>query len=288
MECSSWYLPDYTKGDRLINELAQNRLWFGHYGCGNKKTGMSKEELISPETTDPATIENLGDAAGAILDAVRSRIPISIMADYDTDGITSAAILLRLLKNLGAEPQVRLPKRLSEGYGLSIDAINDFDPGLLITVDNGIAAAAEVTYAKLSGFSVVILDHHLPKGALPDADVIVDPHVHPERNGFEHYCGAGLSLKLAEMMVAKGTSSLSGIMEQLTILATVGTIGDVMPLVGDNRRIVKEGLSLINRISALKSPLSCMLSAEWLIRTVFQAVFLYPISIFHTTDRFII
>lgn len=116
---------------------------------------------------------------------------------------------------------------------------------MVVTVDNGISALEEICYAKELDFTVVVLDHHLPPVELPEADVIVDPHIHPDKNGFVDYCGAGLALKLAELMLTGPDTS--ELLKQLTILAAIGTIADVVPLIGDNRRIVKEGLELLRQ-----------------------------------------
>ncbi|MBQ3009770.1 MAG: DHH family phosphoesterase [Methanocorpusculum sp.] len=208
------------------------------------RSGMEESEILHPKPIPPEAIENLTQAAALLQDAIQKKVPISIMGDYDVDGITASAILYYLIRFLGKQtPFIRLPRRMSEGYGLSVDAFDDFHQGLLITVDNGISATEEIAYAKDLGFSVLVIDHHLPGKFLPEADVIVDPHIHPDKNGFEHYCGAGLSLKLAELML-RDNPAASSLMDKLKVLATLGTIADVMPLVSDNRRIVMEGLRL--------------------------------------------
>ena len=207
---------------------------------------VSEKELLYPVQVAPASIENMELAAALVKEAIRDGLPISIMGDYDVDGITSTAILWHLIRSFGRQtPTVRLPKRLSEGYGLSIDAFDDFNQGLLITVDNGIAATEEITYAKELGFTVLVIDHHLPGAYLPEADVIVDPHIRPDNSAFVNYCGAGLALKLAELMLNESSPAASDLLDRLTVLAALGTIADVMPLVGDNRRIVKRGLQLM-------------------------------------------
>lgn len=202
-----------------------------------KHSGLTEEELLHPTPTQPEAIENLPEAAQMILDAIHYHTPISVMGDYDADGVTSSAILYYLLSEFGVTPRVRLPHRMSEGYGLSENAIEEFEVGLLITVDNGIAAHDAIQTAKKKGFQVIILDHHLPTESLPEADIIVDPHVHPNKNGFTEYCGAGLAYKLAQYMLKD-----SPILEDLCALAAIGTVGDAMVLHGDNRYIVKEGL----------------------------------------------
>ena len=205
-------------------------------------SGMTESELIYPQETKPLDIEGLVEASSMIKAAVKDNTPISIMGDYDADGITASSILYLTMRHLGITPIVRLPKRMSEGYGLSANAVHEFSKGLLITVDNGISAFEAISEAKGLGFKVIIMDHHLPAEMLPNADVIVDPHIHPDKNGFEDYCGAGLAYKLAQLLTAD-----SFLLDQLCSLAAIGTIADGVPLRGDNRYIVKRGLNLIAR-----------------------------------------
>lgn len=208
-------------------------------------SGMTEEELLNPTACESSQIENLSAAAELISAAIADKMPVSIMGDYDADGITSSSILYHMLQAMGITPHVRLPHRFSEGYGLSVNAVTEFEPGLLITVDNGIAAVEAIRAAKDKGMRVVILDHHLPGDALPDADVIVDPHIHPEENGFVDYCGAGLAYKLAQHMMPGKTAFLA----QMVALAAIGTVADSMPLCGDNRIIVKKGLEQMSDIN---------------------------------------
>lgn len=140
--------------------------------------------------------------------------------------------------------KVRLPRRFSEGYGLSSKVIDEISDGMLITVDNGIAAVEEIAAAKEKGLTVVIIDHHLPnpEKGLPPADVIVDPNALPNSE-FNGYCGAGLSYKLAMLSGVCDTV----LKENIAALAAIGTVADVMPLIHDNRNIVIEGLEAINK-----------------------------------------
>lgn len=203
------------------------------------RSELSEEELLHPTATDPKAIQNLEVAADAVLNAVRSGTHISVMGDYDADGITSSAILYFVLKKLGVDPYIRLPHRMSEGYGLNPSVVPEFGNGLLITVDNGIAANEAVDAARAAGLGVIVLDHHLPQETLPNANIIVDPHVEPEKNGFVEYCGAGLAYKLAQLLFPTDLQFLT----KMEALAAIGTIADSMPLVGDNRVIVKNGLA---------------------------------------------
>lgn len=201
-----------------------------------RNSGKTLEELLHPK--NDSEIVHLEDAAKLIRSAIHERKHITVIGDYDADGICGSAILYKMLSALGSRPTVRLPRRFSEGYGFNFAMLDEVSDGLLITVDNGIAAVDEITEAKRRGIQVVILDHHLPRddGILPPADVTVNPHVY-NNGGFEDFCGAGLAYRLAELLLQDGKQK-----KELIILAAIATVADVVPLIDDNRSIVMEGL----------------------------------------------
>ena len=210
-------------------------------------SGSSEEEILFPTDTAPDDIENMKNAANRVLDAIKTGEKIYVFGDYDADGVCSMAILFLLLSHLKekldskSEITIRPPRRLSEGYGISQKAVDEVGQGFLITVDNGISAVEEITKAKEKGITVIVLDHHLPGNNLPPADIIVDPHLHPDKNGFEDFCGAGLAFKLAESLIAN-----EELMKKLSAIAAIGTIADVVKLHGANRVIVQKGLRAMN------------------------------------------
>lgn len=207
-------------------------------------SGMSVQELQSPADAYPEDIENMVEAAIRVKEAIDSGEAINVFGDYDADGVCSVAILYLMFDYFGVQPVTRLPKRMSEGYGLSVDAVNAMaDGGLLITVDNGISAYDAIQRAKEKNMTVIVLDHHLPSEALPCADYIVNPHAHPEQNGFEDFCGGGLAYKLAQALIPESEVEL---MRKLVAIAAIATVGDVMPLTGANRVIVRNGLNAMN------------------------------------------
>lgn len=217
------------------------------------RSGMSFEEIISPQPVPPEKIANLHEAA-VILYKNMKRMPVVIIGDYDADGVTATAILYRLLTFFRVTPKTVIPRRFSDGYGITEKLIDGVKNSLIITVDNGISAVEPIRKAKEQGNVVIVIDHHLPQGELPMADVILNPHVNPDQSPYIYYCGAGLVFKMAEHMLHKrrGDESVERLLDNLTILACIGTISDVMPLTGDNRRIVKSGLSLMNDEAAAK------------------------------------
>ena len=211
----------------------------------------SEGELLSPCPVPPEAIDGIPAAADLIVRcALQGDMPVVIVGDYDADGVTATAILVKLLHHFGVSPRAIIPRRFTNGYGITHSLVEGISHSLLITVDNGIAAVEPIQAAKAAGNVVLILDHHLPQAELPPADVIVDPHLHPERNGYEHYCGAGLAYKLAEYLCREASSQeKKDLFFDLLVLACLGTLADVMPLTGDNRRLVMSGLAVINRDS---------------------------------------
>lgn len=210
-----------------------------------RNTKMNIQDFLNPEK-DPY-LTGLNETVDFIKNEISKGTAISIIGDYDCDGITSSTILsLAFTEASGKEPFVRIPRRFSEGYGLSMKIIDEINEGLIVTVDNGIAAIEQVKEAKKKGLKVVIIDHHLPvkneKGevVLPDADVILDPHAIPG-SSFSNYCGAGLAYRVAKLLIPNNP-----LLTPLCALASIGTVADVMPLVGDNRNIVINGMAAVN------------------------------------------
>ena len=204
-------------------------------------TKMTEEDFLIPKSH--YGINKLKEAAQMLKNAGESHQMITIVGDYDVDGISASSILALVFKKCGWDYRVRLPKRFSEGYGISDTIIDEIDNGLIITVDNGISANEVVAKAKEKGLSVIVTDHHLPEatGSLPDADIVIDPNAISGSADFNSYCGAGIAYKLAQEILGE-TDEL---MPKLLCLAAIATVADVMPLVGENRFIVKDGLKAI-------------------------------------------
>ena len=169
----------------------------------NAKTGGLADSFLNADTKEVA-IQNADVMAVWLQYYAQKNIPITIIGDYDADGVCASAEMWMLLSALGASKiRVRLPRRFSEGYGLSPKIVGEIEKGVIVTVDNGIAALEAVSDAKAKGLVVLVIDHHLPKKengkvVLPPADLIVDPHVEDAliahgretRTGFRDYCGA--------------------------------------------------------------------------------------------------
>lgn len=214
-----------------------------------KNLGMTGEEL---ESLDSQTFGIREDVKDKFEHLVRSSDHITVLGDYDCDGVTSTYIMSKLMTStFHKDADFLIPNRFSDGYGIQkklIDRIYEkekpfLDAGktcTIITVDNGIAGAEPIAYAKSLGFTVIVTDHHeLGNNEIPKADLVIDPKV-PEVNPFDYdgYCGAGVAYKIAEQFVKNPK-----FVRHLRAFAALGTVADVMDLTGDNRKIVKQALS---------------------------------------------
>ena len=197
------------------------------------------------ELSDPFLLKDMDKAVERIQRAVEEGEPIVIFGDYDVDGVSATAILFECLSNQGAQVRCKLPSREGGGYGLNADILKSLaDKGytLVVTVDNGIAAVEEARCAKELGIDLVITDHHLPGEELPEAVAVVDPNRADDESPFKHLCGAGVAFKLCAALEGCEPSEL---LDMFGELAALGTIADVMPLVGENRTLVREGLAVL-------------------------------------------
>ena len=203
---------------------------------------------------DPELLPGVPAAAERLLAAARSGEPIVIYGDYDADGMCATAILHGCLEALGAAPRWYVPDRFEEGYGLNADALRGLaEKGakLVVTVDCGIASPAEARVARDLGLDLVITDHHGFGDALPDALALVHPRLPGGGYPFGDLCGAGVAFKLAWAIATRASGSrqvtprLRAMLLRAVGLATLGTVADVMPLVDENRILVKHGLDCL-------------------------------------------
>lgn len=188
---------------------------------------------------DPMQLKGMDEAVHRIRHAISTKEKIRIYGDYDADGVSSTALMIQLLRRLDANFDYYIPNRASEGYGLHKEALElaqQEGVTLLITVDNGISAVEQVSYAKQLGIDIIVTDHHEPPDILPDAYTIINPKVPDCSYPFKALAGVGVALKLAQALVEEVP------LEWLE-LAAIGTIADLMPLVDENRLIVQIGLS---------------------------------------------
>ncbi len=196
---------------------------------------------------DPFLMNGMEEATTRVIQAITENQLICIYGDYDVDGTCSTALLYMFFKELGAKVEYYIPKRLNEGYGLSsagIDIVHAKGSSLLISVDCGITAIEETEYAKNLGMDVIICDHHQPKEIIPDATAVLDPLKPNCEYPFKYLSGAGVALKLAQGVAERiGKRILP--LKYLDLVALAGA-ADIVPLVDENRILVKEGINLIN------------------------------------------
>ena len=210
-------------------------------------TPQAVEDFFSADSDffDPFSILDIDRAAERILQALERDEKIAVYGDYDCDGVTATAILYQYFVSIGANAVYYIPERDGEGYGLNAAAVQSLSEqgvGLIVTVDNGISAVAEVNLVKRLGMDIVITDHHQPGDTLPDAAAVVDPHRKDCGSPYRYLCGAGVALKL---VAALEDGNMDSAVEYFGDLAAIGTIGDVVPLTGENRKLVKRGLQML-------------------------------------------
>lgn len=193
---------------------------------------------------DPYLMKDMDLAVERIRLALEKREKIAVYGDYDVDGITSASLLAHYLRSIGGDVEVYIPSRLTEGYGVNVPAVEKLHSEgvrLLITVDCGITAVEETLFAKNLGMDVIITDHHKCKEVLPDAIAVLDPHREDCPYPFKNLAGVGVALKV--VMALAGAERSREILAEYADLAAVGTVADVMELLGENRTLVHIGLN---------------------------------------------
>lgn len=216
-------------------------------------TEEKAREFMDTDTAhihDPFLIADMDKAAAIIEDAIASGERIAVYGDYDVDGVTATCVMLKYLRKRGADCRFYIPDRINEGYGLNECAINELkDDGctLLITVDSGITAVEETEHAKSLGIRVVITDHHECKDILPAADAVVNPRRCGSLHPFRELAGVGVAFKLICAM-EKGRD-INDLLAEYADIVALGTIADVMPVIGENRIIITDGLCRMKHTS---------------------------------------
>ena len=228
------------------------------------------ENFLSPRLknlADPFLLPNMKAAVERLLLAHERAEPLVIFGDYDVDGVTSATLLLEVLRKLGWSADAYLPNRMDEGYGLSRDGVENclkkFPVKLLLAVDCGSTAVETIAWLKARGVEVIVLDHHQVSHPAPEAMALVNPQLalengkrKTENGNFQELCSAGLAFKLAHALVKRGRETgLPGAAEfdlkPLLDLVALGTIADLVPLTGENRILVTAGLERLNTTQRL-------------------------------------
>ncbi len=204
-----------------------------------------EEYLSVGKLLDPFLIKNMKQLCERIHLAKQLGDKVLIFGDYDVDGISATAIMLKTLKKLGIDAQYYLPNRYVDGYGLTCDVIDKiekkFAPDLIITVDCGISCANEVRYAKEKGIEICVTDHHEIPDVLPDT-IVLNAKIEGQDYPFTELCGTGLAYKISEALLGQKKA------EEFLPIAAIATIADIVSLTGENRNIVKRGLKSLDKL----------------------------------------
>jgi single-stranded-DNA-specific exonuclease len=215
------------------------------------ETPQQAQVYLYPESqVMPSPIDEFADLAISVemlKEAIANEEKIAICGDYDADGMTSTALLLRALRWLGADVDYAIPSRMKDGYGINTRIVEEFAQegvALILTVDNGISAHEAISRALELGMMVIVTDHHDLPPELPEADAILNPKQLSESSPYRGLAGVGVAYILA-VTLAQELGQLQGLTKQLLELFTLGTIADLAPLTGINRRWLKRGLKLL-------------------------------------------
>jgi len=202
---------------------------------------------------DPALLTGMRDAVARVKTAIQAREKILIYGDYDVDGTVSVVILKKAIEMAGGEASFHVPHRLRDGYGMRTDVIERaaaMGVSLIISVDTGIRASAVVEAAREHGIDVIVTDHHLPDAELPPALAVLNPNRRDCQYPDKNLCGAGVAFKLVQALLATlgwPADKLARVLKSFLRLVAIATVADVVPLVGENRVIVKHGLENLHQ-----------------------------------------
>ena len=240
-----WLLPD-LKAQPSGLSIAERVLWTRGY-----RDPDTAARFLGPRIADlhqPALLRDMAAAAARVARAIRDSERILLYGDYDVDGTTSVVILKRAIQIAGGQAEFYVPHRMRDGYGMRpevIDRAAEAGVRLVISVDTGIRAGAVVQHARELGIDVIVTDHHLPEAELPPAVAVVNPNrrdcTYPDKN----LCGAAVTLKLVQATleaVGWAPAKVARITESFLKMVALATVADVVPLIGENRIIVKCGL----------------------------------------------
>jgi len=243
-------VSDELSVQRLADSLNISPVLAKLLALRNIKTFNEARQFFRPSLDsiyDPFLMDHMEEATTRVITAVTENQKICIYGDYDVDGTCATALLYMFLKELSANVEFYIPRRLEEGYGLStsaIDSVKEMGTELMIAVDCGITAIEETDYANKLGMDVIICDHHQPKEDIPNAIAVLDPLKPGCKYPFKYLSGAGVAFKLAQGLCERiGKRGLP--LKYLDLVALAGA-ADIVPIVDENRILVNEGLNQIN------------------------------------------
>jgi single-stranded-DNA-specific exonuclease len=246
-----WILPPSVERD-VVTELSRQLGVSALIGELLLRRGFEDKEMASrfldpklKTLSDPFLLADMEAAVARILAAIDAEERIVLYGDYDVDGVTSLALMTRLLRAYGSEPARFLPHRMDEGYGLSPDGVarcvEQHRPQLLIALDCGTASVKEIRGLRESGVDVIVVDHHEPQAELPPCNALVNPK---RGSDFHYLCTAGLVFKVAHALLKRRPLPSFDLRDVLDLVA-LGSVADIVPLVEENRVLVRHGLPRI-------------------------------------------
>ncbi|RIK58080.1 MAG: single-stranded-DNA-specific exonuclease RecJ [Chloroflexi bacterium] len=230
------------------------------YNRGLRQAGEVRDFLARDDAVieNPYRLPDMEPAVARLLQAIERQETICVYGDFDADGVAATALLVSALQLAGGRAGPYIPDRVDEGYGLNLDAIAAIatKAQVLVTVDCGIRSLAEVDYARRLGLDVIITDHHSLGRQLPAALAVINPRRTDRPAGFDRLAGVGVAYRLAQALLRAASAQPGGkldadrahtIEQELLDLVALGTVADMMPLVGENRSLVQRGLDQLNR-----------------------------------------
>lgn len=257
-----WLMPDIPSGAVALfqESLGLHPITASIVAARGYSDLAAASEFLNPKLDklhDPFLMRDMKPAVARIQEAIRCSQPILLYGDYDVDGTCSIVVLKKTIEILGGSADFHIPDRLKDGYGMRSEVIGRAAQAgvrLIVSVDTGIRANAVVRYANGLGIDVIVTDHHLPETELPPALAILNPNRPDCPYPNKHLCGAGVSLKLVQALLARSDmpeSRRAALLDSFMKPVAIATVADIVPLSGENRVIVKRGLSGLRHVRNL-------------------------------------
>ncbi len=251
----------FIKEHQVINSLMLQILYNRNiFNLKDKKEKINRkiDYFLEPnyeKLHDPFLLKDIKKAVLRIKKAVNKKENVAIFGDYDVDGVTASAVLYETFKFLGIKPEIYIPHRDKEGYGLNEEAVKSLakkNISLIITVDCGVLNLTEVLLAKKLGVDIVITDHHEPADILPKAEAVINPKIKNNKYPFRELAGVGVAFKLAQALILDSKiKEGDNFIKWLLDLVAIGSIGDMVPLIDENRVLVRYGSIVFNKTKRL-------------------------------------
>ena len=254
MKFDSWIIGEYDRSAAVeLTRSGINPLVSVFLSSRGVKDAQAAREFLYDDMgiiNDPFLLDDMSTAVERIRQAIAAGEKVAIYGDYDVDGMTASCLLASFLRSKNVDFEIYIPDRTDEGYGVSnpaLDALSATGVSLIITVDCGITAIDEAIYARNLGIDLIITDHHECKDTLPDALAVINPKRRDSRYPNRSLAGVGVAFKLVSALEAD--TDIEQLLMDYGDFVAIGTIADVMPVVGENRVLIRRGLEALNQKS---------------------------------------